>query len=85
MSGSGTTSGGRAPRSLAMANVLVAGLALGYLARENREVLVAHLPALSLVVLVVVVFVVAAGRTLLRASHHVENILDAEFGPDRRR
>ncbi|WP_344415901.1 hypothetical protein [Amycolatopsis minnesotensis] len=67
-----------------MADVLVAGLALGYLAREHREVLVAHLPLLALVTLVVAVFVVAAGRTLVRASDYVDDVLDAEFGPDRR-
>jgi hypothetical protein len=78
MRSSRTTRKGPRADALALADALTAGLALGYLADENRATIAAHLGLVSLVTLVALAAAVALGaviRTLNRAASRVETIL----------
>jgi hypothetical protein len=73
---------------LALLDALTAGIALGYLAHQNRETLVAHSSAIGLSALVLIgaiavlrVFV----RVLRRAHRRVEAIFTDELGGGRGR
>jgi hypothetical protein len=82
MPGSDTATRGRNTILLALADALTAGMALGYLIRENRAVLVSHWDVISLAVVAVVAAAALLGRlarTLGRADRQVEEILRDEL------
>lgn len=74
---------GHSAVKLALLDALTADVALGYLARENREALVSHCAVIGLSALVAVgaIAVLRVGvRVLRRANRRVEAIFADEFG-----
>lgn len=82
MPGSDTATRGRNAILLALADALTAGMALGYLIRENRAVVVSHWGVISLAAVTAAAAVALLGRlvrTLDRADRQLENILRDEL------
>jgi hypothetical protein len=90
MPGSQATSHGRSAVKLAILAALTAGIALGYLAHQNREALVSHSATIGLVTLILVAVAAATRvviRTLSRANTRIEAIFVEELReqPDERK
>ena len=82
MPGSDTATRGRNAILLALADALIAGMALGYLIRENRTVMVSHLGVIALAAVVAVCVAALLGRlvrTLDHADRQLEKILRDEL------
>jgi len=82
MPGSNTATRGRNAILLALADALIAGMALGYLIRENRTVLVSHLGVVALaavVTLCVAALLSRLVRSLGQADRQLEKILRDEL------